>query len=74
MKKGIISASILTIILVALTVLNPFINTINKKTGFSLPDGMSNAEARQAWESKRLADPATGEIPQGIRKKELAFT
>ncbi|MBT6439421.1 MAG: T9SS type A sorting domain-containing protein [Flavobacteriales bacterium] len=73
MKKGIISASILTIILVALAVLNPFINTINKKTGFSLPDGMSNAEARQAWESKRLTDPATGEIPQGIRKKELAY-
>ena len=28
---------------------------------------------REAWELQRLADPATGKIPAGIRAKELAF-
>lgn len=36
-------------------------------------DGMENSTARKEWERKRLADPATGEIPSGIRAKELAF-
>ncbi|MEY4903450.1 MAG: hypothetical protein RLZZ292_1265 [Bacteroidota bacterium] len=30
-------------------------------------------EERQEWEERRLADPATGEIPQGIRAKEMKF-
>ncbi len=29
--------------------------------------------ARRAWELERLADPATGKIPEGIRSAELAF-
>jgi hypothetical protein len=36
-------------------------------------DGMENSEARKAWERRRLADPATGRIPSGIRSLELAF-
>ena len=73
MKKGIISASILVVIIAAVTLLNPFTDSSKKRTGFDLPVGMSNAEGRLAWELKKLADPATGEIPQGIRKKELAY-
>ncbi|MDA9563992.1 T9SS type A sorting domain-containing protein [Flavobacteriales bacterium] len=47
--------------------------TSKEKHGFGLPVGMDNTEERQAWEIKRLADPATGEIPKGIRKAELEF-
>ena len=36
-------------------------------------EGMENSAARKDWEHRRLADPATGEIPKGIRAKELAF-
>ncbi|MEZ4920166.1 MAG: sialidase family protein [Saprospiraceae bacterium] len=32
-----------------------------------------NKALRMAWEKQRLADPATGEIPQGIRLLEQAF-
>ena len=73
MKKGILSASILAIVIVALALLNPFTNSSKKRTGFGLPVGMSNVDARQEWEVKRIADPTTGEIPDGIRKKELAY-
>ena len=73
MKKGILSASILSIVIVALALLNPFTNSSKKRTGFGLPVGMSNVDARQEWEVKRIADPTTGEIPDGIRKKELAY-
>ena len=30
-------------------------------------------QARLTWQRNRLADPATGEIPKGIRKRELAY-
>lgn len=37
-------------------------------------DAMSfNLSARQQWELNRLKDPATGQIPNGIRKNELAY-
>ena len=37
-------------------------------------EGMENdALERMAWEVKRLADPATGRIPDNIRQLELAF-
>jgi hypothetical protein len=36
-------------------------------------DGEEYSEARKAWELKRLADPATGRIPEGIRALEMAF-
>jgi hypothetical protein len=32
-----------------------------------------NLEARQMWDYMRLRDPATGEIPYGIHKRELQF-
>jgi len=37
----------------------------NEKTSFQ--------EDRQLWSLKRVADPATGEIPQGMRRRELAY-
>lgn len=51
-----------------------FVPSVN--TPQTLPDdeAMSfNLSARQQWELDRLKDPATGKIPDGIRKKELAF-
>ncbi|UTW61182.1 T9SS type A sorting domain-containing protein [bacterium SCSIO 12741] len=33
--------------------------------------GMSQSELREQWEHQMLADPATGELPAGIRQKEL---
>ena len=33
-----------------------------------------SSEGRAEWESLRLADPATGKIPSGIRTRELAFS
>lgn len=41
----------------------------------TMPSGASeeNAELREEWERKRLADPATGEIPKGITFLERRF-
>ena len=35
--------------------------------------GRQLQKSRVEWQQSRLADPATGEIPQGIRKRELAY-
>lgn len=46
-------------------------NIIHKTSG----GGMENdAPNRMKWELRRLADPATGTIPENIRQKELAFS
>jgi hypothetical protein len=42
----------------------------NKGTDEAMTHGASK---RSIWERKRLADPATGRIPDNIRQKELAF-
>ena len=34
---------------------------------------MANQQARLDWETRLLADPATGEIPPNMRARELAF-
>src|SRR3954469_14442872 len=36
-------------------------------------DQGGEAQARAKWELMRLADPATGKIPDNVRAKELAF-
>ena len=33
-----------------------------------------NPKEKKEWLKSRLIDPSTGEIPQGIRKKEVAFS
>ncbi len=51
-------------------------NTHSPKPGLDAlynSDGEEYSEARKAWELKRLADPATGRIPVGMRSLELAF-
>jgi len=47
----------------------------NTSAGVKMPSGASedNGELRRAWELKRLADPATGQIPQGIEFLEHRF-
>lgn len=35
--------------------------------------GYDNPSSRRAWEYKRLRDPATGRIPDGIHRAELAY-
>ncbi|MBL7884628.1 MAG: T9SS type A sorting domain-containing protein [Bacteroidia bacterium] len=42
-------------------------------TSSIINEGMVNASGRYQWELSRLADPATGKIPDNIRMKELAF-
>lgn len=45
-----------------------------KKSGSPMGTGTpDDPSALQEWEHLRLADPSTGEIPAGIRKRELAF-
>ncbi|MBN8697806.1 MAG: T9SS type A sorting domain-containing protein [Bacteroidetes bacterium] len=45
-----------------------------KRTGNGTEEGMVHGASKRAlWERKRLADPATGRIPDNIRQKELAF-
>lgn len=46
-----------------------------KKTP-GLPNGLGTPEDRYArlnWEKMRLANPTTGQVPNGIRQRELAF-
>jgi hypothetical protein len=54
-----------------------FIQSCKSRSSFTESDGDGMDEedpiARQAWEMKALADPATGKIPDHIRAKELAF-
>ncbi len=48
----------------------------NQAMSFRNNDGVAleeNPEARAAYFRKLLADPATGEIPSGMRSRELAF-
>lgn len=48
-----------------------------KKIMGTISDGDGNTAdpaARMEWMHNRLQDPATGEIPTGIRQKELAFS
>lgn len=45
-----------------------------KSTSHRISEAMEDdAGERYEWELKRLADPATGKIPDNIRQKELAF-
>jgi photosystem II stability/assembly factor-like uncharacterized protein len=65
-------ASIITISGIAYKYLTSSTETAEKQTLGD--DAMSfNRSAREAWNLARLSDPATGEIPADIRRKELAF-
>ena len=53
-------------------------DTITAVTAEETSGGMSDGNepswtSRHGWEQMRLMDPATGEIPAGIREKELLF-
>ncbi|MCF8331073.1 MAG: T9SS type A sorting domain-containing protein [Bacteroidales bacterium] len=39
---------------------------------FNVYDGMTS-EGRESWQLNRLKDPSTGEIPSGMRARELSF-
>lgn len=65
-------ASIITISGIAYKYLSTSTETAEKQTLGD--DAMSfNRAAREAWNLNRLKDPVTGEIPDNIRRKELAF-
>ncbi len=73
-KKLLIIAIAAAFASIAIIAYINFVPSVN--TPQTLPDAgaMSfNLSARQQWELDRLKDPATGKIPDGIRKKELAF-
>src|ERR1700677_4152373 len=46
-------------------------NSIKDRKGGSGPD--DNYDEYYQWDLKRFADPATGSIPVGIRRAELAY-
>ncbi len=48
-------------------------STKNKAFGGMSIGVKGNANARAEWEKRMLASPRTGEIPAGIRAKEIAF-
>jgi photosystem II stability/assembly factor-like uncharacterized protein len=51
-----------------------FLSACSQKQEAAIEDGgEENSEGRIAWETKMLADPAIGKIPENIRAKELAF-
>ena len=53
-----------------------FYQLLQKEKGLTInhfEEGMSNPGERAKWELKRLADPVSGKIPEGIRRKELEF-
>lgn len=74
MKKAsfiLIPAIILSLIVIQNTT-DTDIKTINPKS-FPKAYGMMNPEKRLERDVKMLADPRTGQIPKGIRKKELLY-
>ena len=72
-KITLLSASAILIIAISIVFAkqyNPLKNITHKPSS----EGMEDDEnSRMAWEIKRLADPATGKIPDNIRNLELAF-
>jgi len=85
MKIRVLTASLIGIaILSTLFIIEPY-NELHDYSHFQEPvlplfsqtpltEGNSKLHAaRLQWQLQRLADPATGVIPKGIRKKELAY-
>lgn len=56
-----------------LLLLGTIISSCENKTLVQLPEGKQVEKGRASFEIKRLSDPLTGEIPRGIRSKELKF-
>lgn len=73
--KKIYSTANLAIIGIAIFLFSCFIRT--PQTFIECKEAQSeeaeDAVKRAAWETARLADPATGRIPAGMREKELGF-
>lgn len=72
MRKTFIISSLVVLGIVGIFY---FFNS-EKETLKTISDGNGNTAelaARVEWMHNRLKDPATGEIPAGIRQKELAF-
>jgi hypothetical protein len=85
MKKVILALTVLTFTTCAVCFLQksaglslmgkPVANESIEKEGLGEPSGENeeNTALRAAWERQMLADPVTGEIPEGIRFKEQWF-
>ena len=85
MKIRVLTASLIGMaILSSLFIIEPYneLKDYNQFHALILPlfsetplaeGGSELQEARLQWQLQRLADPATGEIPKGIRKRELAY-
>lgn len=73
-KSTLLSVVLLSLLIVAFITLAPGNkNNLNKMQPVSGAAMEDDAEGRGRWELKRLADPATGKIPENIRQQELAF-
>ncbi len=73
--KKIALLSLLTGLIAWAVVLTLSHSRVKSSPALRIPGGASeeNEELREAWERRRLADPATGEIPAGIRFLERRF-
>ena len=72
MKKGLLYATLLVITLTGIYSVTRNFNgkkITEKKTLSSSED----ADGALKWDQERLSDPATGRIPDNIRKLELAY-
>ena len=69
----------LSAVLISATAVAFIASSEYKKTKVQKPQSIGgaamedDAQGRMRWEIKRLADPATGKIPENIRSLELAF-
>lgn len=78
MKRSLLSTLLfLTITLSVFFIYTKRDSTIHYPTVFAdkmeFSSGKEDLSGRIAWQHNRLKDPATGEIPRGIRKEELEF-
>jgi hypothetical protein len=72
MKKNLL-LTVLPVFAIAI-VFSVYNSTLKKTTAHVIKgDAGQDAEDFLKWDQKRLADPATGRIPDNIRVKELAF-
>lgn len=69
MKRYLLSAAAVATVIVVLLIV-PNEPSATSAAGIA---GFDNGPGRQAWELMRLRDPATGRVPDGIRRAELAF-
>ncbi len=68
---GLILTGIISFLIVGLVDFSQPVKDLGPISGGNA--NIDDSRARYEWEHNRLKDPATGEIPKNIRRKEIAF-